>query len=178
MDVIWSRIGVVVCFFLLFGPAGQAQGLKRGDEVAAWEPIHIAGPHAGTKTCPVCTYLDAPVVLSFTKDVDAADKLVPTLENLAMTHAKGKLKVVLVVLDGTDDAIKALDKTHRVEALMLCRPDPARKAKQLQVYKIDQSLVNSAILYQDYVVKKTWKDLGKDSLAEVVAEAAVYLPKR
>jgi hypothetical protein len=37
-------------------------GLRPGDQVSAWEPIHVAGPHAGTKTCPVCTYLDAPVL--------------------------------------------------------------------------------------------------------------------
>jgi hypothetical protein len=27
-------------------------GLRPGDEVVAWEPVHVAGPHAGTKTCP------------------------------------------------------------------------------------------------------------------------------
>ena len=83
-------------------------GLRPGDEVVAWEPVHVAGPHAGTKTCPVCTYLDAPVLLAFAKDAAAAKKLVKPLEAIAAAHAKGKLRVLLVVVEGSEEPLKAL----------------------------------------------------------------------
>ena len=101
--------------------AGEpTSGLRPGDEVSAWEPVHVAGPHAGTKTCPVCTYLEAPVLLAFAKDMDAAEKLAKPLEQIAVAHRSGKLKVVLVVVDGSEDQLHKLAKDYALQTVMLC----------------------------------------------------------
>ena len=168
--------------FLLAASAASAvepaSGLRPGDDVLAWEPIHVAGPHAGTKTCPVCTYLDAPVLLAFAKDVDAAEKLAKPLEAIAIAHRLGKLKVMLVVVECTDERLRKLAKDSALETLMLVRPDPERKEKQLKAYKIDATTVNTVMLYQDYSVKHSWTGLGSVGLAEVKVAADKYLPKR
>jgi hypothetical protein len=153
-------------------------GLRVGDEVSAWEPIHVAGPHAATKICPVCTYLDAPVLLAFAKDISAAADLAKLLEEIAKAHAKGKLKVVLVVISGSDEQLKKFAKDHSIQTLMLCRPDPERQEKQLKAYKVDPSVTNTIMLYQDYLVKKNWAALATTKLAELKTETDAYLPKR
>jgi protocatechuate 3,4-dioxygenase, beta subunit len=152
-------------------------GLRPGDEVVAWEPVHVAGPHAGTKTCPVCTYLDAPVLLAVAKDEAAAKKLAKPLETIATAHAKGKLRVLLVV-DGSEEPLKALAKDQGVQRLMLCYPDPDRKEKQLTAYKIDPATENTVVLYQDYVVKQAWAGLASGDLPRLKAATDRYLPKR
>jgi hypothetical protein len=152
-------------------------GLRPGDQVSAWEPIHVAWPHAGTKTCPVCTYLDAPVLLVFARNVDAAEKLARPLETIAADHRSGKLKVMLVVVDGTDEQLRKLAKDAAIQAVMLVRPDPERKEKQLKAYKIDAAATNTVLLYQDYTVKNVWTGVKTADLADVKSTTDKYLPK-
>lgn len=154
-----------------------ASGLQPGDEVSAWEPIHEAGPHAGTKACPVCTYLDAPVLIAFAKEIAEAKKLGKPLETIAAAHAKGKLKVVLVVVDGTEGDLRKLAKDELLKTLMLCRPDPDRKAKQLKSYKVDPEVSNTVYLYEDYKVTKTWAKRTPVVADELKTATDRYLPK-
>ena len=55
--------------------SGISSGLDLGETVEPWRPIHVAGPDRGTTACPVCTYLDKPAVIVFTKDGDNAVEL-------------------------------------------------------------------------------------------------------
>jgi hypothetical protein len=157
--------------------AAPASGLKPGDEVSAWEPVHVAGPHAGTKVCPVCTYLEAPVLLAFARDLPAAETLVKTIGEVATSHRGGKLRVMLVVLDGSDEQLRRLAADAGLTGVMVCRPDPARRAKQLAAYKIDPAAATTVMLYQDYVVRQSWSGLRATDLAAVRAAADSYLPK-
>ena len=168
------------CFFALSTAiAGETlSGLRPGEEVSAWEPIHVAGPHAGTKTCPVCTYLDAPVLLAFARDVDAARQLARPLEDIAAAHRLGKLKVMLIVVDGSDEQLRTLAKDSAIQNVMLVRPDPEKKEKQLKAYKIDPTATNTFMLYQEYIVKNAWTGLKTADLADVKTVTDRYLPKR
>jgi hypothetical protein len=138
----------------------------------------VAGPHAGTKTCPVCTYLDAPVLLAFAKNTDAAEKLAKPLEAIAAAHRPGKLKVMLVVVDGTDEQLRQLAKAASIQAVMLVRPDPEKKDKQLKAYKIDATVSNTVILYQDYTVKAAWTGLTATDLGGLKTATDPYLPRK
>lgn len=158
--------------------AEPISGLQPGAEVSAWEPIHVAGPHAGTKACPVCTYLDAPVLLAFARDLEAAEKLARPLEDIAVAHRLGKLKVMLVVVEGSDEQIRKLAKDSAIQSTMLVRPDPERKEKQLRAYKINASVPNTIMLYQDYKVKFVWADVKPADLSGVKRAADNYLPRR
>jgi len=175
------RTAIGLCCFLTLSAviAGEpTSGLRPGDEVSAWEPVHVSGPHAGTKTCPVCTYLEAPVLLAFAKNVESAGLLAKPLEEIAVAHHTGKLKVMLVVLDGSDEQLRKLATDSALQSVMLCRPDPMRKEKQLKAYKIDTTVSNSVILYQDYTVRIAWTGLKVADLALVKTAAGEYLPKR
>lgn len=152
-----------------------ASGLRPGDEVSAWEPVHVAGPHQGTKTCPVCTYLEAPTVVAFVRDSAIARKFIKPLEQLADRHEKGKLKVILVVIDSSTEEVKKLSAASGVRCLMVCQPDPAKKDKQLQAYKINPSQVSTIYLYQDYLVQEVWHGLTEPG--KVALAAAKYLPR-
>jgi protocatechuate 3,4-dioxygenase, beta subunit len=155
-----------------------ASGLQPGEEVSAWEPVHVAGPHAGTKTCPVCTYLEAPMLLAFARDIPAAAELAGPLEAIAKTHAGAKLKVILVVETGSSEELQKLARDHAIANLMLCRPDPERRDKQLRAYKIDSSVANIVLLYRNYTVTRNWTALPADHLSELKSATDVYLPNR
>jgi hypothetical protein len=52
--------------------AGTAtSGLNAGEYVSAFEPNHVTGPHAGTKTCPPCTFGQLPQVQMWVNGDDA-----------------------------------------------------------------------------------------------------------
>ncbi len=159
-------------------PARPASGLSKGDEVSAWEPVHVAGPYAGTKTCPVCTFLEAPLLLAFAKDLTAAEVLAKPLEAIADAHAAGKLRVVLVVLDAPDDKLRKLADDNKIRRLMLCRPDAERRAKQLAAYKIDASVTNTVMLYEGYIVKQSWVALDASDLLKLRVATDPFMPKR
>jgi hypothetical protein len=139
-------------------------GLRSGGEVSAREPIHLAGPQADTRTCPVRTHLEAPVQLAFEKDVVAAEILAKPLEEIAKSYAKGELKVLLVVVDGSDGQLLRFAKDHSIIHVMLCRPDPELRVKQLKAYEIDPSASSTVMLYQDDTVKKSWTALTAPDL--------------
>ena len=174
-----TTLGLLFVFAMSTASAGEPiSGLRPGEEVTAWEPIHVAGPHAGTKTCPVCTYLDAPVLLAFAKNVEAAEPLAKPLEAIAAAHRSGKLKVMLIVVDGSDEQLRKLAKEASIKDVMLVRPDPERKEKQLKLYKIDASAATTIMLYQEYIVKSAWTDANATGLADVKMATDKYLPKR
>jgi len=82
--------------------AGEVKsGLQPGEEAAAWNPIHVAGPDRGTTKCPICTYLERPMVVIFTKDSTNAAALAARLERLVANHARHELKGFTLVIDGT-----------------------------------------------------------------------------
>ncbi len=176
------RLALTISFVLFLAEVSVAQsqesGLRPGESVSAWEPIHVAGPHKGTKTCPVCTYLDAPLLLVFARDELAAKSILKPLEEMAVTHSTGKLHVLLLVVDGSDAELQAIAADQKLKYVMLCRPDPAKKEKQLKAYKIDPSVENTVMLYQNYVVKKTWVGLKPADLHVLKDATDEYLPIR
>ena len=52
---LWSGVALAAFGLALFAQQGQAPdtGLKVGDPVPAYNPMHGAGPDKGTNTCPV-----------------------------------------------------------------------------------------------------------------------------
>jgi hypothetical protein len=118
------------------------------------------------------------VLLAFVKNIDAAENMARTLEDIAAAHRHGKLKVMLVVVDGTDEQLHKLAKDAAIQSVMLVRPDPERREKQLKAYKIDPAASNTVMLYQDYTVKKCWTGVKSTNLAELKTATDAYLPKR
>src|SRR5579863_9808635 len=99
-----------------------ASGLRPGEQVEPWNPIHVAGPDQGTNTCPVCVYGERPVVVAFAKNTNNTAALVARLELLARQHRKDGLRIVVAVVDADADRITALADNLRLTEVSLCYP--------------------------------------------------------
>src|SRR3954454_6756624 len=98
-----SRRLSALCLLLALSWSAQAakptSGLAPGEDVVPWNPVHVAGPDQGTNACPVCTYLERPAVLIFTKDGMNAAALAARVEALVAAHKDRELKGFVAVLD-------------------------------------------------------------------------------
>ena len=174
--LLWTTLLAVPVAFSAAQPAQSASGLQKGEEVTAWEPVHVAGPYAGTRTCLVCTYLEAPMLLAFARDLANAEALAKPLERIAEAHAKGRLRVALVVLNASDEQLIKLASDQKIRQVMLCRLDAESRTRNLAAYKIDPAVSNTIMLYESYIVKESWAGLA--DLPALVKATNPYLPKR
>jgi hypothetical protein len=167
-----AYLTLAVSLLLAAPPAGLKSGLQPGEEVAAWNPIHVAGPDKGTNACPVCTYLDKPVVLIFTKDGANAAALAEQLEKLVAAHEAAGLKGFLIVTDGTPGKLAKMAADRRIVKSGVCYPDPETKAHDLgELYKINPAAENTVLLYKDFRVRANLVNLDARQfhLAETAA---------
>jgi protocatechuate 3,4-dioxygenase, beta subunit len=166
-----------VVFLVAAQPAELKSGLQRGEEVAAWNPIHVAGPDKGTKACPVCTYLEKPAVVIFTREGANAAALAEQLEKLVASHERHHLKGFVIVLDTTPDKLAKMAVEKRIAKIGLCYPDPQTKAKDLgELYKIHPQAQNTILLYKNYKVTANFVNLDARRFNAVEAAVKQILP--
>ncbi len=154
----------------------RVSGLQPKESVEPWNPLHVAGPDKGTNACPVCTYLEKPVVLVFANDTPNTTAVVAKLEALAAAKRKSGLRVVVAVLDATPDRLTRLAAELKVADVALCHLNPKTRAADLKAYRIDPAAENTIILYKDYTVTDTFVDLRADDFGRVVAAAGKLTP--
>ena len=158
-----NLVALFVALLVAAPPAELKSGLQRGEEVAAWNPIHVAGPDKGTRACPVCTYLEKPAIVIFMRDGDNAAALAEQLERLvAANEAKG-LKGFVIVLDATPEKVAKMAADRRITKIGVCYPDPQTKDKDLELYKVHPQALNTIILYRDYKVTANFVNLERTS---------------
>jgi protocatechuate 3,4-dioxygenase beta subunit len=145
---------------LAAAPPELKSGLQPGEEVAAWNPIHVGGPDKGTRACPVCTYLEKPAVVVFTRDGDNAAALAQRLEKLVTVHERHGLKGFIVVIDGTPQKLAKMTADLRLQRIGVCYPDPQTRDKDLgELYKVHPAAQNTIIVYKDYKVTTNFVNL-------------------
>ena len=149
-----------------------ASGLEIGESVEPWRPIHVAGPDRGTTACPVCTYLEKPAVVVFTRDGDDVVDLARRVEALVKTHRGKGLKGFVVVLDGTPEKLAKTAKLAGVSLSSLCYPDPSTRSEDLQAYKINPSATRTILVYKDYTVAAKFVELPAKDFGRVEAATA------
>lgn len=149
----------------------ENRGLAVGDEVTAFNPLHISGPDAGTKHCPVCTYLEQPAILIFAQNSANTVSLANRLEALAEKHQPSDLNVFLVLTDGTAADIEQMARSNQLQHLSISLLDPATRTDDLRAWKIDSNRENTVVLYRDYIV--LWKHVGLRSAEFDELELAV-----
>jgi protocatechuate 3,4-dioxygenase beta subunit len=97
----------------LAGAVGDA-GLAIGEYVPAYDPFHVSGPDAGTATCPVCKYINRPMVQVWIngESDENAKKIAGVLQTAAVKYSKDPhdFKGFLVWLINKSD--EADTKTH------------------------------------------------------------------
>jgi protocatechuate 3,4-dioxygenase beta subunit len=159
------------------GWAGELKsGLAVGDEVHAWNPLHVAGPDKGTNACPICTYLERPMIQVFARDGAQVGGLARKLEQLVLAHQKAEFKAFLIVVDGKPEVLKKLGEEHKIAYSALCYPDPASKAEDLGKYQINPDAANTLILYRDYKVTACFVNLDPKDFGKVEEAVRKMLP--
>jgi protocatechuate 3,4-dioxygenase, beta subunit len=151
---------------------GVSSGLDVGEAVEPWRPIHIAGPDRGTTACPVCTYLDKPAVVVFTKDGDNAVEIARRVEALVEAHTDKGLKGSVVVLDSTPERLAKTARRAGVSRSALCYPDPSSREEDLRAYKINPTATNTILVYKDYKVLARFVDLSAKDFGRIEAATA------
>jgi protocatechuate 3,4-dioxygenase beta subunit len=159
-------------------PAARSpeSGLRVGDEVVPWNPVHVAGPDRGTNACPVCTYLGRPAVLIFTKEGANAAALAVRLEKLVGEHRNSELKGFVVVLDGRPERLSKLAADLKIAGIGLCHPDPRTREHDLRSYKIVPAADNTVLIYREYKVVATFVNLDAADWRRVEAAVKKLLP--
>lgn len=51
----------------------EKPGLKVGDFVSPFEPMHVTGPYAGVRQCPVCEWMMLPMVFIWSNQASAEE---------------------------------------------------------------------------------------------------------
>ena len=156
-------------------PRQPVSGLAVGAEVAAWNPIHYSGPDAGTNHCPVCTYLDKPVVLVFARQTLNTVALVRQLESLATTNANAGLKCFVILIDGTPNTAKELAEQYRLRNVGVCLLDQKTRTADLKTYNIDARFENTVLYYRNYVVEANRINFQSLDMGQLQAEIAKSL---
>ena len=124
-------VAALIPFFLALGTFERsaaadppASGLRPGEQVEPWNPIHVTGPDRGTNLCPLCTYLEKPVVVVFARDTTNTAELATRLEPIARKHRAAGLRVVVAVVDIGPDRAKVLAADLKVADISLCYLTP------------------------------------------------------
>jgi hypothetical protein len=165
---------MVLMAFVLVGGRGNlagagrlASGLQPGEDVESWNPVHVAGPDRGTTLCPVCTYLERPAVVVFTKDGPDAAHLTKCLEKLATRYEKHQLKGFVTVVDAAPARLKEMAERLKIVRVDVCYPAVDSRAKDLKAYKINPQARNTLMIYKDFKVVATFVDLAGEDFARV-----------
>jgi protocatechuate 3,4-dioxygenase, beta subunit len=152
--------------------SGVSSGLAPGETVEPWRPIHVAGPDRGTTACPICTYLEKPAVVVFTRDGENAVELARRVEALVAANGDKGLKGFVVVLDSTPERLAKTARRAGVSRSALCYPDPASREEDLQAYKINPAATSTVLVYKDYTVAARFVDLSAKDFGRVEAATA------
>lgn len=172
------NLAMMALALLIEAPSADLKsGLQRGEDVAAWNPIHVAGPDKGTRACPVCTYLEKPAVVAFTRDGDNAAALAEQLEKLVAANERKNLKGFVIVIDAVPDKLAKMAADKRITKVGVCYPDPRTKDKDLgELYKIHPRAQNTIIIYRNYKVTANFVNLDARQFAVVEAAVKQVLP--
>lgn len=173
-----APVFILAAFALTLSAAAPppVPGLKPGDEVEPWNPVHVAGPDKGTNNCPVCTYLEKPVVVAFVKETPNSAELLVRLEAIAREHRKTGLRVVVAVTDAGPEKVKELGDAAGVTDVALCCLSAKTGAKELKAYKIDPGAENTVILYKNYVVTATFVNVPAKAAGPLAEAVKKLLP--
>ena len=105
-------LGALVGLPLLALAAGGAlkSGPQAGEMVSAFEPVHVTGPDAGTRTCPVCKYGKIPAVQVWVNGDRSENvaKIADALEAAIKMEGPDQLKGFIVFIKPHSMAAKAL----------------------------------------------------------------------
>ena len=171
-----TALAHVVGWVSIAAAAPPMSGLRPAETVEPWNPLHVAGPDRGTNTCPVCSYLEKPVVVVFAKDTPNTVALVAKFENLATAKKRSGLRVIVAIVDAGEDRLVHLAAELKITTVALCHLNPKTRAADLKAYRIDPAAEATLMVYRDYTVTATFVDVQAAAFDTVAAAVGKQLP--
>lgn len=189
----FALAGVLVCTAIA-GVAGASgpkvaaplvSGVEIGGRLAPFEPTHVAGPDAGTRTCPVCKYGARPAVQVWlnTEDMKSAASIAQALDRAVAAGSRSDLKGFVVFIRrsrGAEDRYAAQlrefatkNNLHNVGVTYVDAPsDQAVRSYRINT---DPKVRNTVFVYRDRKVQSKFVNLpatsgGLDELAAAVRQ--------
>lgn len=139
--------------------------LEKG--AASFDPMHLSGPYAGVKQCPVCEYGMAPMVFLWAQNDDESNllQLQRTLESGSLKAGKEKVKIFVVVsnLDGKGQALgqALVQKAKTPDVWVTVIEDP--NTGHLRKYRINRNSRNTIYFVKNRRVKVRYTDVAAGS---------------
>ena len=158
---------------------GATSGLQPGDPTPAFDPTHVSGPDAGTKTCPVCKYGARPAVqvwLAPDESTENAAKFTEALGKAMSAHKDKDMKGFVVMMTMCQGCVAKAEKfgkemaVKNVGVTYVATTDPAVKG-----YKINTSkdVKNTVMVYKDRKIVSTFVNLTPDKEGLAKLNAAI-----
>ena len=150
-----------------------SSGLETGETVEPWRPIHVAGPDLGTTACPVCTYLERPAVIVFTKDGDERRRARPPCGSTRRARTAIKsLRGSWLSSTARHSSWRKWPNAPAFPGRPSCYPDPTTRDDDLRSYKINPAAANTILVYKNYTVATRFVDLSAKDFGQVEAAVA------
>jgi protocatechuate 3,4-dioxygenase beta subunit len=150
-----------------------ASGVEVGGALAAFHPTHVAGPDAGTSTCPVCKYGARPAVQAWFNAYDpkTAGGIAKTLDKAIADQGSANLKAFLVFIrpgSETDEQfasqLRSFAEQNKLQNVAVTYvPAPTDGAvKQYQI-NTDGKVRNTVFVYRNRKVASKFVNLTADA---------------
>ncbi|MES1228079.1 MAG: hypothetical protein ABUL72_05365 [Armatimonadota bacterium] len=140
-------------------------GLKLGEFIPAYEPTHVAGPDAGTKTCPICKYGDLPAVQVWVNgDNDDNIRVISNRLESKVAASKHKFKAFIIVMTDpahgiTEESVKAKWGGHSKRVAFAYIPKDSDAAKNYEI-NTSADVKNTVFVYKDMKLKTKFVNLS------------------
>ena len=141
-------------------------GLAVGDMTSAFEPTHVSGPDAGTNTCPVCKYGNAPAVQVWAQmgDSENTAALAKSLD-ASVKNSKAGLKAFVMNMTECDMCVtKTTNMAKEVKLANVGITYIGKDSDATKLYKINTAseVKNTVLVYKDRKVVAKFVNLKAD----------------
>ncbi len=136
--------GLLLAAVLAQSAGEAAVGLAKGAFASPFEPMHVTGPYAGTRMCPVCEWAQSPMAMVWVNGAPEADVRAVVQGIQAGVAEAGSAGVKAFLIDanvaGADDAAKSrlagwAEAWATPDVFLMYRPATLKTA--LKNYRLD-----------------------------------------
>lgn len=162
--------------------AGVDSGLKTGEMVTPFHPMHVAGPDKGTDTCPPCKYGNRPAVQIWVNQ-DSEENIAGLAKHLnkQVANSDEDLKGFMIMLTKCEACVDAskmfAGKAEKMGMKNIGIAHLSNQDKAVKNYKvnIDSEVKNTVFVYVNRKVVKKFVNLKADEAGLAQLDAAINM---
>lgn len=137
----------------VFALQNVTSGLQPGDYVTPFHPKHVAGPDAGTETCPPCKYQERPQIQVWVNGDDEANvlALIRQLSEIVKENEAEEMKAFVIVVSHCEMCVEKAERLGEeagVDNVAVAFIGADHQA--IEDYKINLEAKNTVMFYRDF----------------------------